>query len=59
MNSLMLFMLLSDVKSFKCGWKVHVKVLHTWKQYNSVSEETFEMILSYERVCIEYIIVII
>ncbi|KAL0696916.1 hypothetical protein Bca4012_064096 [Brassica carinata] len=28
----------------------------TWKQYNSVSGETLEMILSDERVCFEYFI---
>lgn len=47
MNYPMPFKLLSDVKHFKCGWKVHVKVLHTSKHYNSVSEETLEMILYY------------
>ncbi|KAL0732604.1 hypothetical protein Bca4012_008813 [Brassica carinata] len=44
------FTLFSEVKPFKCGWKVHVKVLHSWKQYNSISGETLEMILSDERV---------
>ncbi|KAL0733979.1 hypothetical protein Bca4012_010189 [Brassica carinata] len=51
MSSLMPFTLLSEVKPFKCGWKVQVKVLHSWKQYNSVSRETLEMILSDERRC--------
>ncbi|KAL0716119.1 hypothetical protein Bca4012_065441 [Brassica carinata] len=50
MNYLLPFTLLSDVKPFKCSWKVHVKVLHSWKQYNSVCGETLEMILSDERV---------
>ncbi|KAL0854183.1 hypothetical protein Bca101_059335 [Brassica carinata] len=49
MNYLLPFTLLSDVKPFKCSWKVHVKVLHSWKQYNSVCGETLEMILSDER----------
>ncbi|KAL0898753.1 hypothetical protein Bca101_082714 [Brassica carinata] len=30
MNSLMPFTLLSDVKPFKCGWKIHVKVSHKY-----------------------------
>ena len=41
------------VKPFKTGWMVHVKVLYTWKQYNFVSRETLEIILSDERICFE------
>ncbi|CAN6825234.1 unnamed protein product, partial [Brassica oleracea] len=39
---------LKDVKPFKSGWKVHVKVLHSWKQYNPVHGDTLEMVLSVE-----------
>ncbi|WZZ53143.1 hypothetical protein YC2023_053250 [Brassica napus] len=39
---------LKDVKPFKSGWKVHVKVLHSWKQYNPVHGDTPEMVLSDE-----------
>lgn len=41
---------LKDVKPFKSGWKVHVKVLHTWKQYNPVHGDTLEIVLSDENV---------
>ncbi|KAF8087310.1 hypothetical protein N665_0591s0014 [Sinapis alba] len=39
---------LKDVKPFKNGWKVHVKVLHTWKLYNAVHGDTLEFVLSDE-----------
>ncbi|KAF8115383.1 hypothetical protein N665_0028s0046 [Sinapis alba] len=42
---------LKDVKPFKSGWKVHVKVLHTWKQYNAVHGDTLEMVLTDENGC--------
>ncbi|CAG7885887.1 unnamed protein product, partial [Brassica rapa] len=38
---------------FKTAWKVHVKVLHTLKQYNSVSGETLEIILSDECILLQ------
>nr|VDD08967.1 unnamed protein product [Brassica oleracea] len=34
---------------------VHVKVLYTWKQYNFVSRETLEIILSDERICFDLV----
>ena len=43
---------LKDVKPYKSGWKVHVKVLHSWKQYNPVHGDTLEMVLSDEAVSI-------
>ncbi|CAF1707034.1 unnamed protein product [Brassica napus] len=42
---------LKDVKPFKSGWKVHVKVLHSWKQYKPVHGDTLEMVLSDEAGC--------
>ncbi|XP_024016131.1 uncharacterized protein LOC112089296 [Eutrema salsugineum] len=39
---------LADLKPFKTGWKVHVKVLHTWKQYQTKSGESLEIILAEE-----------
>ncbi|CAN7048815.1 unnamed protein product [Brassica oleracea var. botrytis] len=39
---------LKDVKPYKSRWKVHVKVLHSWKQYNPVHGDTLEMVLSDE-----------
>ena len=43
---------LKDVKPYKSGWKVHVKVLHSWKQYNPLHGDTLEMVLSDEAVSI-------
>ncbi|KAH0899339.1 hypothetical protein HID58_048907 [Brassica napus] len=43
---------LKDVKPYKSGWKVHVKVLHSWKQYNPVHGDTLEIVLSDEAVSI-------
>lgn len=43
---------LKDVKPYKSGWKVHVKVLHSWKQYNPVHGDTLEMVLSDEAVSV-------
>ncbi|ESQ37019.1 hypothetical protein EUTSA_v10003082mg [Eutrema salsugineum] len=39
---------LADLKPFKTGWKVQVKVLHTWKQYQTKSGESLEIILADE-----------
>ena len=50
MSSIMKVTSLKDMKPFKRGWKVHVKVLHTWKQYNTVHEDTLEIVLSDENV---------
>ncbi|KAH0849044.1 hypothetical protein HID58_056459 [Brassica napus] len=43
---------LKDVKLFKNGWKVHVKVLHSWQQYNPVHGDTLKMVLSDESVSV-------
>ena len=43
---------LKDVKPYKSRWKVHVKVLHSWKQYNPVHGDTLEMVLSDEAVSV-------
>ncbi|KAF2559722.1 hypothetical protein F2Q68_00014276 [Brassica cretica] len=42
---------LKDVKPFKSGRKVHLKVLHSWKQYKPVHGDTLEMVLSDEAGC--------
>ncbi|XP_024010369.1 uncharacterized protein LOC18014478 [Eutrema salsugineum] len=39
---------LADVKPFKTGSKDQVKVLHTWKQYQTKSGESLEIILADE-----------
>ncbi|XP_024014413.1 uncharacterized protein LOC112088379 [Eutrema salsugineum] len=39
---------LADLKPFKTGWKVQVKVLHTWKQYQTKGGESLEIILADE-----------
>ncbi|XP_024006619.1 uncharacterized protein LOC112083120 [Eutrema salsugineum] len=39
---------LADLKPFKTGWKVQVKVLNTWKQYQTKSGESLEIILADE-----------
>ncbi|ESQ38690.1 hypothetical protein EUTSA_v10029510mg [Eutrema salsugineum] len=39
---------LADVKPYRVGWKVQVKVLHTWKQYQTKSGESLEIILADE-----------
>lgn len=41
---------LKDVKPIKSDWKVHMKVLHTWKQFNAVHGVTLEIVLSDENV---------
>ncbi|KAG2251457.1 hypothetical protein Bca52824_081593 [Brassica carinata] len=48
MSSILQVTSLKDVKPFKSGWKVHVKVLHSWKQYNAVHGDTLEIVLSDE-----------
>ncbi|XP_024013323.1 uncharacterized protein LOC112087608 [Eutrema salsugineum] len=39
---------LADVKPYRTGWKVQVKVFHTWKQYQTKSGESLEIILGNE-----------
>ncbi|CAN7094639.1 unnamed protein product [Brassica rapa subsp. narinosa] len=46
---------LKDVKPFKSGWKVHIKILPKKKklhikQYNTVHGDTLEIVLSDENV---------
>ncbi|CAN6933121.1 unnamed protein product [Brassica oleracea] len=50
MSSIMQVTSFKDVKPFKSGWKVHVKVLHSWKQYNAVHGDTLEIVLYDENV---------
>ncbi|WZZ17120.1 hypothetical protein YC2023_110209 [Brassica napus] len=50
MSSIVKMTSLKDVKPFKSGWKVHMKVLHTWKQHNTVHGDTLEIVLSDENV---------
>ncbi|CAA7061604.1 unnamed protein product [Microthlaspi erraticum] len=38
--------LCTEVKPFKIGWRIQVKILHLWKQYATTSRETIEMIFS-------------
>ncbi|KAG7559347.1 Nucleic acid-binding OB-fold [Arabidopsis thaliana x Arabidopsis arenosa] len=35
---------LKDVRPYKIGWRVQVKVLHAWKQYTSDTGETLELV---------------
>ncbi|XP_023636053.1 replication protein A 70 kDa DNA-binding subunit E [Capsella rubella] len=37
---------LSSIKPFKTAWKIKVKIIHTWKQYNTYTRETIEAILA-------------
>ncbi|CAA7018023.1 unnamed protein product [Microthlaspi erraticum] len=37
--------LCKNMKPFKTGWRIQVKILHLWKQYVTTSGETIEMIL--------------
>ncbi|KAG7532765.1 Nucleic acid-binding OB-fold [Arabidopsis thaliana x Arabidopsis arenosa] len=39
---------LKDVRPYKIGWRVQVKVLHAWKQYTSDTGETLELVFSDE-----------
>ncbi|XP_024015877.1 uncharacterized protein LOC112089132 [Eutrema salsugineum] len=48
MASNMRLTLLADLKPFKTRWKVQVKVLHTWKQYQTKSGESLKIILADE-----------
>ncbi|CAN6860436.1 unnamed protein product [Brassica oleracea] len=48
---------LKDVKPFKSGWKMHMKVLHTWNQYNAVHGDTLVIVLSDENVSFLFICV--
>lgn len=36
--------------TLESGWKVHVKVLHIWKQYNPLHRDILEVVLSEENV---------
>lgn len=49
MSAIMQVTSLKDIKPFKNGWKVHVKVLHTWKQYSPLHDDTLAIVLSLAR----------
>ncbi|CAF1710755.1 unnamed protein product [Brassica oleracea var. botrytis] len=40
--------LLKDVEPFKSGWRVQVKLLHSWKQQTSYGGPSLELILADE-----------
>lgn len=44
---------LKDVRPYKIGWRVKMKVLHAWKQYTSDTGETLELVFSDELVSID------
>lgn len=37
---------LKDVKPKKTAWRVQVKVLHSWRQWNKIAGDSLELILS-------------
>ncbi|XP_023641902.1 uncharacterized protein LOC17891499 [Capsella rubella] len=39
------FTFLPDVRPYKTAWRVQVKILHTWRQYTSMTGETLELIV--------------
>jgi len=40
------FAFLRDVRPYKNSWRVQVKVLHSWRQYTSMTGETLELELA-------------
>ncbi|CAN6860716.1 unnamed protein product, partial [Brassica oleracea] len=48
MDSIIKISNLSDLKPFKSAWRVHVKVLHTWKSINPDNGVSLEMVLTDE-----------
>lgn len=42
--------LLKDVKPYKQGWRVQVKLLHSWRQKTNYGGDTLEMIFADETV---------
>ncbi|EOA19072.1 hypothetical protein CARUB_v10007738mg [Capsella rubella] len=45
------FAFLRDVRPYKTAWRVQVKVLHSWRQYTSMTAETLELIVSDDKGC--------
>jgi len=39
------FAFLRDIRPYKTSWRVQVKVLHSWRQYTSMTGETLELVL--------------
>lgn len=50
MSMIQAFSLLKDVKPYKQGWRVQVKLLHSWRQKTNYGGDTFEMIFADETV---------
>lgn len=42
--------LVKNVKPYKTGWCIQVKVLHSWKQYTTYAGHSLELILVDEMV---------
>ncbi|KAG7537403.1 Nucleic acid-binding OB-fold [Arabidopsis suecica] len=40
------FAFLRDIRPYKTSWRVQVKVLHSWRQYTSMTGETLELVLA-------------
>ena len=50
MSMIQAFSLLKDVKPYKQGWRVQVKLLHSWRQKTNYGGDTLEMIFTDETV---------
>ncbi|CDY20405.1 BnaC02g24110D [Brassica napus] len=48
MSMIQAFSLLKDVKPYKQGWRVQVKLLHSWRQKTNYGGDTLEMIFADE-----------
>ncbi|CDY69644.1 BnaUnng03330D [Brassica napus] len=48
MSMIQAFSLLKDVKPYKQGWRVQVKLLHSWRQKTNYGGDTLEMIFTDE-----------
>ncbi|KAJ0248293.1 hypothetical protein HA466_0060390 [Hirschfeldia incana] len=48
MSMIRAFSLLKDVKPYKQGWRVQVKLLHSWRQKTNYGGDTLEMIFADE-----------
>lgn len=49
---------LNDLKPFKSGWRIHVKVLHTWMSVNPENVSSLEMVLTDENVSSQTLLII-
>lgn len=45
-----IFTILKNVKSFKIGWKIQIKMFYSWKQKHSYRIKSLEMFLAYKLV---------